>query len=429
MRHCNDPQFSKYYCGSLHKFFNQIMMNKKYLLVILYIFFLLFPVGASWLVAASGNYFSYTSQHWQSKNIELVGTILIISMVLAILAACVVIKYYSNRKVEKKRSFPLPITNVQLSCLAVIAVYSGIGLFLSFEGTIFQRAYGGASAIWLGNGAWSIFFIIAIFLISISIIERYSIYLANIFTVISFSPILLSGSRIDYISVQLAMMIYVLYICKKNIKQRLFMVLGVGVWTIGVAHIIGVFRYQYWEGAEISRVLKSPIYITEPNVFNLSTFGDIGSSMFQIIGLLKEVPNRMVGLSDAFVVYAIRMLPGPFFSNRPSGFSVQLPEIIGNGATHSLAEGYFVSGVIGVMLVSLMVGVLLGFSVIAGRNYRSTRSLSALIIFSFPWLLLIRGGWYQFFAFFKAAEVTLLIYIILLAVKWMDVKLSVVLKK
>ena len=413
-------------------FFNQIMMNKKYLLVILYIFFLLFPVGASWLVAASGNYFSYTSQQWQSKNIELVGTILIISMVLAILAACVVIKYYSNRKVEKKRSFPLPITNVQLSCLAVIAVFSGIGLFLSFEGTIFQRAYGGASAIWLGNGAWSIFFIIAIFLISISIIERYSIYLANIFTVISFSPILLSGSRIDYISVQLAMMIYVLYICKKNIKQRLFMVLGVGVWTVGFAQIIGVFRNHYLTGIENRQILESPIgrvATTENNFFNLSTFGDIGSSMFQIIGLLKELPNRMVGFSDAFVVYAIRMLPGPFFSNRPSGFSVQLPEIIGNGATHSLAEGYFVSGVIGVMLVSLMVGVLLGFSVIAGRNYRSTRSLSALIIFSFPWLLLIRGGWYQFFAFFKAAEVTLLIYIILLAVKWMDVKLSVVLKK
>ena len=403
-------------------------MNKQYFLVILYICFLLFPVGASWLVAASGKYFGYTSQHWQSKNIELVGTILIISMVLVILAACVVIKYYSNRKVEKKRGLPLPITNVQLSCLAVIAVFSGIGLFLSFEGTIFQHSYGGATAVWLGNGAWSIFFIIAIFLISVSIIERHSIYLANIFTVISFSPILLSGSRIDYISVQLAMMIYVIYIYEKNIKQRLLMFLGVGVWTVGVAHNIGVFRSNFVEGIKISHVLTSPVGTTAPNVFNLSTFGDIGSSVFQIIGLLKEVPNRMVGLSDAFVVYAIRMLPGPFFPNRPGGFSVQLPEIIGNGATHSLAEGYFVSGVIGVMLVSLMVGVLLGFSVIAGGNYRSTRSLSALMIFSFPWLLLIRGGWYHFFAFFKAAEVILLIYIILLAVNWMYRRVSVVLK-
>ncbi|MDA9296149.1 hypothetical protein N9Q04_03940 [Burkholderiales bacterium] len=409
-------------------------MNKQYLLAILYLSFWLFPVGASWLVAASGKYFSYTSQHWQFKNIELVGTILIISMVLVMLAVHVVIKYCSNRKMENKRGLPLPITNVQLSCLAVIAVFSGIGLFLSFEGTIFQHAYGGATVIWLGNGAWSIFFIIAVFLISISIIERYSIYLANIFTLISFSLILLSGSRIDYVSVQLAMMIYVLYIYEKNIKQRLFMFLGIGVWTVGVAHIIGFFRNAFWQGTkgiqeiEIRYLLESPVGTKADNVFTLSTFGDIGSSMFQIIGLLKEVPNRMVGLSDAFVVYATRMLPGPFFPDRPGGFSVQLPERIGNGATHALAEGYFVSGVIGVMLVSLMVGVLLGFSFIAGRNYRSTRSLSALIIFSFPWLLLIRGGWYHFFAFFKAAQVILLIYIILLAVNWMYRRFSVVLK-
>lgn len=400
-----------------------------FIIICLYIFLLLFPVGASWLVAASGKYFSYTSQHWQYKNIELVGTLLIISMVSAMLAAFVVIKYYSNRKVEEKRGSSLAITSVQLSFLATIAVFSGIGLFLSFGGTIFQRAYGGASAIWLGNGSWSIFFIIAVYLISISIIESYSIYRANIFTAILFSPILLSGSRIDYISLQLAMIIYVLYIYEESIKQRLLTAFGVGVWTVGVAHIIGVFRNHHAEKIEISNVFISPLRTRESNVFHLSTFGDIGSSMFQIIGLLKEVPSRMVGLSDAFVVYALRMLPGPFFPNRPGGFSVQLPENIGNGATHALAEGYFASGVIGVILVSLMVGVLLGFSTIAGRSYRETRSLSALIIFSFPWLLLIRGGWYHFFAFFKAAEVILLVYIMLLAVNWITKRASVFLKK
>ena len=350
-------------------------------------------------------------------------------MVSTMLAAFVVIKYCANRMVEQKRGLSLAITNAQLSFLAVIAVFSGIGVFLSFGGTIFQRAYGGASNIWLGNGSWSIFFILAVYLISIIIIEKYSIYSANIFSMISFFPILISGSRIDYISVQLAIIIYVLYIYEKNIKQRLLTALGIGVWTVGVAQIIGVFRNQHVEKIKISNLIVSPVGTSESNVFNLSTFGDIGASMFQIIGLLKEVPNRMVGLSDAFVVYAVRMLPGPLFSNRPGGFSVLLPEIIGSGATHSLAEGYFVSGVIGVILVSLMVGILLGFSAIAGRSYRTSRSLSALIIFSFPWLLLIRGGWYLFFAFFKAAEVILLIYIILLAAKWMDEKLSVVLKK
>ena len=131
---------------------------------------------------------------------------------------------------------------------------------------------------------------------------------------------------------------------------------------MGSAHIFGVLRnkvYQEKVTIEVSHILQSPIGTRQDNVFTLNTFGDVGSSMFQIIGLLKEVPDRMVGLSNAFVAYATRMLPGPFFPNRPIDFSVQLPERIGDGATHALAEGYLVSGEIGTMLVSLVVGVLL----------------------------------------------------------------------
>ena len=396
----------------------------------LYIFIWVFPVGACLLVAASGNYFSYTSQHWQLKNIELVGAIFIISIVSALFAACVVFKCHSNRKVEEKRGLFLAITIAQLSFLSVMAVFSGIGLFLSFGGTIFERSYGGASVIFLNNGAWSIFYSVTVYIISIRILEKTSIYMANIFSVIAFSPILLSGSRIDYISVQLAMLIYVLYIYDKNIKQCLLMTSGIAVWTMGVAHIIGVARNTVkMEVRTAVDLLKSPVSVIDYNFINLSTFGDVGSSVFQIISLLKEVPNRMVGLSDALVLYAIRMLPGPFYPNRPGNFSALLPEVIGNGATHSIAEGYLVFGVPGVILFSVIVGMLFGCSVIAGRSYRSTHSLFALIIFSFPWLLLIRGGWYQFFAYFKAAEVVLLIYIMLLAAKWGHGKLSVILKK
>jgi hypothetical protein len=52
--------------------------------------FWMFPVGPSWLVAASGRHSSFVAQHWQYKNVELIGTVLTISMVPATLAAIII---------------------------------------------------------------------------------------------------------------------------------------------------------------------------------------------------------------------------------------------------------------------------------------------------------------------------------------------------
>ena len=383
-------------------------------------FLWLFPVGASWLVATSGNFFSFVGQHWQNKNVELVFSALIISVVSATLTALMVIKFCPNSKVEGKRNAFLAITNAQLVFFGLLAVLSGLGLFLSFGGTIFERAYGGAEKSWLGNGAWSISYLVSIYIISVNLVEKSSIFYANIFTSLAFAPILLSGSRIDYVSVQLAIICYYLFINKKNIKNRCLWALGVAVWTVIVAHVIGTFRNMHAQAIDYSNLLDFPVKNINSTFVNLSTFGDIGASVFQLIGLLEEVPSRMVGLEDALTVYAARLLPGPLFPGRPSGFFVQFSESIGNGATHSLAEGYLISGIFGIMMVSLIIGIFLGFSVVAGRSYRINCSLSSLIIFSFPWLLLIRGSWYQFFAFFKAAEVVMVIFISIVILKWMQ---------
>jgi hypothetical protein len=61
--------------------------------------------------------------------------------------------------------------------------------------------------------------------------------------------------------------------------------------------------------------------------------------------------------------------------------------------------------------------LLIAFSIYLGRSlvvgYSSVLASSVL----FPWLILVRGGWYQFFAVFKALEIVIFILILLLLLR------------
>lgn len=149
-------------------------------------------------------------------------------------------------------------------------------------------------------------------------------------------------------------------------------------------------------------------------MFYLSTFGDLGASVFQVVGL--EQVHGVIGLGSAMLSYTARLLPGPFFSNRPNDFWLQLPELIGGGALHPLGEGYLISGLSGCALIGAVFGVLIAISIFASGHLRSTRSPILWMVFAFPWLLLIRGGWYQFFSILKSLEILLLFISILLII-------------
>lgn len=159
-------------------------------------------------------------------------------------------------------------------------------------------------------------------------------------------------------------------------------------------------------------------------MFYLSTIGDIGVSVFQIVGILQEQMHLAIGMGEAILSYALRLLPGPLFANRPEDFAAQLPEAIGGGALHPLGEGYLIFGLWGCAFVGAIFGVLIAFAILAGRHYRSSRSPLSLILFMLPWLLLIRGGWYQFFALIKSIELLLLLLLALTIVGWLGKKYS-----
>ena len=113
----------------------------------LFILLWLFPVGASWLVAASGVLFSLVGQQWQNKNLEIVGISIAISIIIANLSVIILISLFRNSRVDESKDDILNITSAQFFTLFVLAVISGYGLFLSFGSTLFESAYGGAKRV------------------------------------------------------------------------------------------------------------------------------------------------------------------------------------------------------------------------------------------------------------------------------------------
>ena len=76
----------------------------------------LFPVIATWGVAASGRKFSFTAPHWQNQYVDIVA----------------------------------------------VSIIATVGLFKPFGGTIFEKGYVGPSVVWLGYGAWSVTFLLSV---------------------------------------------------------------------------------------------------------------------------------------------------------------------------------------------------------------------------------------------------------------------------
>ena len=70
-------------------------------------------------------------------------------------------------------------------------------------------------------------------------------------------------------------------------------------------------------------------------MFYLSTIGDLGVSVFQIVGLVQEQINNVVGMETAALTYAVRLLPGPFFANRPG------PDFFSESDFVSIPKGFF----------------------------------------------------------------------------------------
>ena len=391
-------------------------------IVFLYLVAWLFPVIASWSVAVIGFSFSYVSPQWQNKNIDIVGMCILVALASGTFVAAVVLSCLKKMPSYKWLNvLTHQLNGAQRIFLVVVLLISAVGLFKSFDGSIFEKGYTGPSVIWLGYGAWSVTFLLSLNLLIGNILATRSFHLVIVIILsVIFLPFLLSGSRIDFLSTMLALIASILILENKQLKNRVLTILAIFFWSTLTSVFIGMARYTVYDPALIFHKVRPD----EGGMLYLSTFGDLGASVFQVVGLVREQVHEVIGLDSAVLSYATRLLPGPFFSNRPSDFWVQLSESIGGGALHSLGEGYLISGLSGCALIGAVFGALIAVSIFASKNFRPTRSPILWILFVFPWLLLIRGGWYQFFSILKSLEILLLLLSLLMVVGWVGCKIQ-----
>lgn len=391
---------------------------------ILYLTAWLFPVIASWGVAAFGFQFSYVAPQRQNQNVDIVGICILVALASGIVAAVVTL-FYLNKYPKHQRSSILMyrMNGAQRFFLLAVLLIAAVGLFKSFGGTMFEKGYGGPSVVWLGYGAWSVTFLLSMnLLVGDFLATRSFRFVLVIVLSVIFLPFLLSGSRIDFLSSMLALIAYMLVLHEAKFKTRVLGALAIFAWTAVVAILIGKARYVFYDPSLIFGPAKPEK--VEDGMFYLSTIGDLGASVFQVVGLVQEQTQYVVGIGSAVLSYATRLLPGPFYTNRPGDFWTQLPEQIGGGALHSLGEGYLIFGTVGCALMGGVFGMLIAVSIFAGNHFRSTRTPLSWIVFALPWLLLIRGGWYQFFALLKTIEILVLLLLLLMAVGWVGEKYS-----
>lgn len=404
-------------------------------IAVLYLVAWLFPVIASWGVAGLGLRFSFVAPERQNQNVDIVGICILVALVSGIVAAVVVLTYLSKTpRPQRSNIWVGRLNSAQRFFLAVVLLIAAFGLFTSFGGTLFEKGYAGASVVWLGYGAWSVTFLLSLGLLVGDFLSTPPFRPVKVFVLVfvvpmAFVPFLLSGSRLDFLSFMLALAAYVLVLHDAKFKIRVGVVLAILAWMLVVAALIGNARYTVSDPA-LTFQATLPVKMIEagvkdgPDTLYLSTIGDLGASVFQVVGLVQEKTERVVGIAPALLSYATRLLPGSFFTDRPGDFWTQLPESIGGGALHALGEGYLIFGMGGCALTGAIFGVLIAVSIFSGNRFQSTRTPLSWVVFIFPWLLLIRGGWYQFFAIFKSIEILLLLVLLLMAVGWLDEKYS-----
>lgn len=315
----------------------------------------------------------------------------------------------SNRTSNHPQTFFL--NKYEFIVYACISLISYIGLLKSFSGFIFQTSYKGPQYTWLGVGAWSLIFLFTFQILLTTYFDiRKTPYQRLGVIFITFSPILLCGSRIDFISSIIFEACAFLLLSPLLFKEKAkyFLILIISITTLGSA--IGSLRYTNEQNVPLrtqGNYLKDAY---KNNVIYLSTIGDLGTSVYQAIDFTNANPNNICNLTTLAHNYAIRMLPGFLFKDRPidlwadSGF--------GGGALHSLGEGFLFSGLPGVVLICSIFGVIIHVSYQSKNAYVKSNSPISWLMFAFPWLLIVRSGWYQFFSLLKGLEILAILLLI-----------------
>ena len=295
--------------------------------------------------------FSYVGISWQSQNHELIFFLLTISFFCLLLAAYLVsILLRVTLKAGADANFSF--NGFQSAVMLVIGTISMVGIYKSFGGTIFSKSYDASRSIWLGYGAWGATLDISVcYMLSIMFARRIDSALVFIAILGLYLPLLLLGTRIDLVSVMLAFFYCYTFIYEKESKFKWVRLVIYIIFLFSILKTVGLYRYLV---APNDVNLAASVTLKSPEMFYLSTIGDIGVSFFQVVGLLENFDIGYVGVNEALDRYVTRLLPGSFFPNRPGDLAALVPPpALGGGALHAFGEGYLIAGLPGLIAVSV----------------------------------------------------------------------------
>ena len=210
--------------------------------IMIYLVAWLLPLIITSLISESGYNFSLVGEEWQQINKSEAFLSILTAGSVYCLACLLIYKIYKLVNIAKKiDSLDFELDYLRQIYLIIITAISGYGLYRSFGGNLLQKIYNGTTEVWLNYGAWGVTYSLSLLLLMFKNFHNKPLIFFMALTVL-FTPILFCGSRIDYLSCIITLVVYLSY--KKKIMQTIIILLL----TFTIIAFVGKARYIY--GAE-----------------------------------------------------------------------------------------------------------------------------------------------------------------------------------
>lgn len=225
--------------------------------------------------------------------------------------------------------------------------------------------------------------------------------------------ILIRGGRLEFLSGFLTIFIIRKAIVGKKVIFPLKNYFYLFIAAI-VMEYLGHLRYSFGE-TDHEGLIEGVVRMLDDGVFFVGTISGIASAY---ANLLHMIENNVIGWQWGvpYLDYFLRTPPAFMYPDRPKDLSYIFEEYgyESIGGFFELSEAYLSFGLLGVVVVPALITSLFKRvldSSISGSFVNFILLISVLSVF-------MRGAWYQTFAYYKAVISGLIIYGILLFVKW-----------
>jgi hypothetical protein len=317
---------------------------------------------------------------------------------------------------------PLPL---RFYIYAITAVIMGSLAMQSLPGTIWQTAYHRGMEPFLGIGIFPVFALFAVlglvaFHVSREhILQFQGVVVAAIAIYVILVCLLFRGARLDATGFVLACLMLI-WVRSTRLRVKTLIVLAALIAVVGM-HVLGVYRTLASQcalpfGHTVVRALTEPWNLAcppldknpelpsvgqapPPNKFAviISTPGNVAVSLYQLLGAIKDGSTEFQ-LGKSYIDYIPRTLPAFIYPDRPKDFGIENINL-GLGSLYFLTEAYANFGLLGVGIISVVMGWMCG---VATNRLRAGSTFPSIFMFLIVYSLLIRVTWYQFFGLYKS---------------------------